>query len=322
MATGPTSDLHFEAPGPGFWELDPVHFPRPVTRYWSDIHPPAFRSGTSEFARDYGMLIEALEMGYVNGFAYRRVTPVADAKVPERLRRAQEVIEKKFWRQQLREWNDTVKPAAIRAHRQIQGVDPAALSDEELAAHLSRCREHHARMLVQHMRYTAAAIVPTGDFLAHVGDWTALPPAELLGLMRGTSPVSAGASAELGQLIAAVRADPGAGQLLDAEDDPARVLEALRSLDGGTGKAVASYLDLVGFRLLDGFDISNPCAFELPDALRRAIRAAVAVEAAPSDVQERIATVRARVPEAHRVAFDELLEEARLTYPIRDERGV
>ena len=54
------------------------------------------------------------------------------------------------------------------------------------------------------MRHTAAAIMPTGDFLAHVGDWTGLPPAELLGLMRGSSPVSAGASEELGRLIAAI----------------------------------------------------------------------------------------------------------------------
>jgi pyruvate,water dikinase len=32
--------------------------------------------------------------------------------------------------------------------------------------------------------------------------------------------------------------------------------------------------------------------------------------------------VRGKVPERHRVEFAELLEEARLTYPIRDERGV
>ena len=41
-----------------------------------------------------------------------------------------------------------------------------------------------------------------------------------------------------------------------------------------------------------------------------------------SDVEDRIADVREKVPEEHRAEFDELLEEARLTYPIRDERGV
>jgi phosphohistidine swiveling domain-containing protein len=316
-------ELHFEAPGPGSWELDPVHFPRPATRYWMEIHPAAFKRGTSEFARSYGMLIEALEMSYVNGFAYKIVRPVAEAEVPRRLQRADEVYETKFWREQVRDWNGTIKPSSMKAHRELQSVDPDGLPDDGLAAHLKRCRDHHAEMLYQHMRFTATAIVPTGDFLAHVGDWTGLPPSELLGLMRGTSPTSAGASNELGRLIEAIRRDPRARTLIDSEDDPGRMLAALRALDGGTGGAASGYLDLVGYRLLDGFDISNPCALELPDALRRAIRAAVAGTGADSsDVEGRIAGVRGKVPEAHRAQFDQLLEEARLTYPIRDERGV
>ena len=321
--TGRATELRFEPPGPGFWELDPVHFPRPATRYWIEVHPGAFKRGTGEFARSYGMLIDGLEMAYVNGFAYRIVRPAAEAEIPQRFQRAEEVFQRKVWREQLRDWNESFKPASMKAHRELQSVDPDGLPDDALVAHLTRCREHHAEMLYQHMRFTAAAIVPTGDFLAHVGDWTGLPPAELLGLMRGTSPVSAGASAELGQLIAAIRQDPRARKLLESEDDPGRILEALRALDRGTGAAVSGYLDLVGYRLLDGFDISNPFALELPDALRRAIRAAVAgttVDA--SDVLGRIADVRGKVPEKHRAEFDELLEEARLTYPIRDERGV
>jgi len=321
--TGKPTELRFEAPGPGFWELDPVHFPRPATRYWIEVHPAAFKRGTSEFARSYGMLIDALEMSYVNGFAYRIVRPAAENEIPQRFQRAEEVFQQKFWREQLRDWNETFKPASIKAHRELQSVDPDGLSDGALAAHLTRCRDHHAEMLYQHMRFTAAAIVPTGDFLAHVGDWTGLPPAELLGLMRGTSPVSAGASAQLGQMITAIRQDPRAQKLLESEDDPGRMLEALRALDRGTGAAVSGYLDLVGYRLLDGFDISNPFALELPDALRRAIRAAVAGTGADaSDVLGRIADVRGKVPERHRAEFDQLLEEARLTYPIRDERGV
>jgi pyruvate,water dikinase len=320
---GRATELRFEPPGPGFWELDPVHFPRPATRYWIDVHPAAFKRGTSEFARSYGMLIDALEMAYVNGFAYRIVRPVAEAELPRRFQRAEEVFKRKFWREQLRDWNETFKPTSMKAHRELQSVDPDGLSDDALVEHLKRCRDHHAEMLYQHMRFTAAAIVPTGDFLAHVGDWTGLPPAELLGLMRGTSPVSAGASVQLGQLIAAIRQDPRAQKLLESEDDPGRMLDALRALDRGTGAAVSGYLDLVGYRLLDGFDISNPCALELPDALRRAIRAAVAEKGAgASDVLDRIADVRGKVPEQHRALFDELLEEARLTYPIRDERGV
>ncbi len=323
MSAGKATELRFEPPGPGFWELDPVHFPRPMTRYWMEIHPEPFKRATAEFARSYGMLIDGIEMAYVNGFAYKAVRPVPEDQLPERFQRAEEVFERKFWREQLRDWNEKFKPASIKAHRELQSVDPEELSDADLAAHLARCRDHHAEMLYQHMRFTAAAVVCTGDFLAHVGDWTGLPPAELLGLMRGTSPVSAGASAQLAQLITAIGQDPRAQKLLESEDDPGRVLAALRALDRDTGAAVSAYLDLVGYRLLDGFDISNPCALELPDVLCRAIRSAVVGTGADaSDVEGRIAEVRGKVPEQHRAHFDELIEEARLTYPIRDERGV
>ena len=122
------------------------------------------------------------------GFAYKIVTLAPETDIPSRFERAATVFETKYWREQLRDWDATFKPAAIKAHRDIQSVDPDTLSDAELVAHLLRCRDHHAHMLYQHMRFTAAAIVPVGDFLAHVGDWTGLPASVLLGLMRGTSP--------------------------------------------------------------------------------------------------------------------------------------
>jgi pyruvate,water dikinase len=141
--------------------------------------------------------------------------------------------------------------------------------------------------------------------------------------MRGAAPVSAGASSELERLIAAIRNDPAARALLESDDDPADVLAALRSLDSEAGLAASAYLDLVGYRLLDGFDISEPYALELPDALLRAIRIAVdGRETDHADVEGRIEEVRGRVPEEHRDEFDALLAEARLTYRLRDERGV
>jgi phosphohistidine swiveling domain-containing protein len=315
--------LQFDPPGPGSWEIDPVHFPRPVTRYWAETHPEPFRRGVREFMAFYGLLIDRLDYGYVNGFAYKGIVPVAESDVPGRLQRAEEVFAKKVWREQLRDWDETFKPTSIARHRELQSVDADALGDEELAAYLTRCRDHHAEMIYQHMRFTGAPSIPTGDFLAHVGDWTGLPPAELLGLLRGAAPVSAGASAELAGLMTALASAPDARAALESDGDPAEALERLRSLPGDAGAAAAAYLDLVGYRLLDGFDISGRYALELPDALLRAIRAA-AGDAAPdaTGVERQIAEVRGKVPEQHREEFDELLEEARVTYKIRDERGV
>jgi phosphohistidine swiveling domain-containing protein len=317
------NDLVFESPGPGSWKLDAVHFPRPVTRYWAETHPEPFRRGFSDFTRFYGMLIDTLDTAYPNGFSYTMMRPAAPEDVPSRLQRAEEVFKGKLWREQLREWDETVKPASIAAHRAIQAVDPDALDDQDLSDYLARCHEHHAAMITQHMRFTGSAMIPTGDFLAHVGAWSGLPPADLLGLLRGAAPVSAGASGELEQLVAAVAKDTRARELLDSDADPAHVLEELRALDGDTGSAVSAYLDLVGWRLLDGFDISEPCALELPDVLLRAIRiAADGRTDGGSDVDELISGVRDKVPEEHRDEFDELLGEARLMYRLRDERGV
>lgn len=294
-----------------------------MTRYWAEMHPEPFTRGFREFTSFYGMMIDGLDYAYINGFCYKKVAPVAESEVPARFKRAEEVFQGKVWREQLREWDETFKPRSVKTHRELQAVDPATLSDDELVAYLTRCRDHHIEMVYQHMRFTGAPSVPTGDFLAHVGDWTGLPLPELLGLLRGAAPVSAGASVELEQLKTAIAQDATARQLLESVEEPGSVLEELRSLESDAGAALSAYLDLVGYRLLDGFDISGRYALELPDALLRSIRVAVdGTGPETADVEDRISEVRGKVPEQHREQFDELLEEARLTYKVRDERGV
>ncbi len=229
----------------------------------------------------------------------------------------------KVWREQLREWDESAKPAAVSTHRELQSVDADSLSDDGMVAYLSRCREHHSQMIFQHMRFTGSAMVPVGDLLAHLGSWTGVAPAETLAMMRGAAPVSAGASGELERLIIAITQDTVARTLLDSDGDPDKTLGELRTFGGDVGAAMSNYLDLVGYRLLDGFDISGRYALELPDVLVRAIRLSVdGGENNIADVDLRIADIRQQVPDQHRAQFDELLGEARLMYRLRDERGV
>jgi pyruvate,water dikinase len=262
-------------------------------------------------------------MAYVQGFGYNQLLPAPEEQIPARMQRAEAVYAGKLWREQLQEWDTQRKPAAIAAHRAIQAVDPDALSDADLAAYLRRCRDHHAAMITQHMRFTAGAVLPVGDFLAHGGDWTGLPPSELLGLMRGATEVSSGGSDEMSRLKQAFMQDAKARDLLADDGDPARLLDKLRALGGETGAAVTGYLDLVGHRLVDGFDIAEPTALEMPDALLRSMRIVLSGdEQAASDIDARTAEVRAKVPAEHQAQFDELLAEARGNYRLRDERGV
>jgi pyruvate,water dikinase len=323
MGVGEMTAEAFEPPGPGTWALDPVHFPRPVTHYWMEMHPEPFLRGTSEFCEYYGLLLDHIEYQYVNTFGYSQRVPVSEDQVPQRIQRAQEVLDGKLWRDQLQVWDEQFKPESIKVHRELQSVDPDSLSDDELIAYLTRCREHHAEMIFQHMRFTGAATIAIGDLLAHADEWAGVAPHEVLAMMEGTAPVSAGASHELKQVIATVSGDPAARELLESDGDPAETLEQLRSLDSEAGRAVSAYLDLVGFRLLDGFDIGGRYALEMPDSLLRAMRATVeAGDTGEADVDQRIADIREQIPDEHQEQFDELLEEARAMYRIRDERGV
>jgi len=318
-----TEQLDFDAPGPGSWELDAVHFPRPATRYWAEMHPEPFARGFAELAAGYGLPFAGRKVAYIHGFMYGTVLPLAPEEVPKRFARAEEVLATRYWRQQLQEWDDTWKPRAIERHRALQSVDVDGLGDAALTDHLRQCRDHHAEMIYQHMRFTAASTMPTGDLLVHAAEWTGLPPARLLGMLRGAAPVSRGGSDQLDRLVEALRKDPSARSMLDSEIEPAKLLDELRDVGSEAGQAMHGYLELAGYRLVDGFDISGRYALEVPDALVRAIRSRI--DAAADDtaeVDDLVADVRRQVPEAHRAEFDELLGEARLTYRLRDERGV
>jgi pyruvate,water dikinase len=322
MSTESKQPLTVIPPGPGPWELDPVHFPRPVTGYWAEMHPEPFSLGFGDFMAFYGIPLQTRLTSYPSGFCYSQMVPVAPEEFPVRLARAAEVFETKGWREQATEWETVRKPNSVVAHHAIQAIDPDQLSDQDLVAHLRRCREHHAVMIRQHMAFTGTAVIPAGDFLVQTQGWTGLPTVKLLGLMRGASLISGGGSAQHAALVAAFRADAEARKALDSGAEPGALLASLRREDTPTGRALNDYLEFVGYRLLDGFDISGRYALEMPDVLLRSITTAIDEDGTESDLEAQVAEVRSHVPDEHREAFGSLLAEARIGYSVRDERGV
>jgi rifampicin phosphotransferase len=315
-------DLEFKAPGPGSWQLDATHWPRPVTRLFASLYPEAFARGFTDGMRRYGLLILHPELRFVNGFVYSRVLPAPEHEIPERFANAARAFEAQLWREDLRRWEEEVKPASIRTHLALQRVDPWTLQAEGLLQHLEDCRIHLERMLEQHQHFTAATLVPTGDFLVQGSELSGLPPAQRLGLLRGSAPVSAGAEDGLDALAEAIRGDAEALVLLESGEDPAHVLSALRRRAGGVGQAASAYLERVECRLLDGFDLDYLCGFEMPEVLVKAIRGAVARGDRETPGQEQAQRIRERVREGDRGRFDALLAEARHTYRLRDERSI
>jgi pyruvate,water dikinase len=84
-----------------------------------------------------------------------------------------------------------------------------------------------------------------------------------------------------------------------------------------------AYTDVVGLRVLGGYDIADPHSREHPELIVKIIRTAVTADTASRQAaaEDALQKIRARVPEAHRAQFEDLLREAQFTYRIRDERG-
>lgn len=314
----------FEAPGPGTWLLDSVHMPRPFTRFQGAIHPPALFAGFNECCKRYGLLIDGLQFHMIKGLGYFTLVPPPPEDVPNRFGAAEQALAGKLWRADLERWLNEVKPAAIRQHMALQAVDPAGLSDAELSDHIERCIAHLSRMVQQHHSFNAAAMIPVGDFIASVSEWTGLPPTAFMPVLRGFSPESAGHFEELDRLVTAIRANEQARALLTSTAAPADILAKLRAEPGEVGTAAAAYLDIVSNRLLDSLDTGDLTAIEMPEVLVGALRLAVERGAPGSDHASRVEVekLRERVPAEHRAAFDELLGEARLLSRLRDERGL
>jgi pyruvate,water dikinase len=337
-------DLTFLPPGPGAWELDQTHFIRPLTLFAQETITEPFIRGFSEGTRRYGVLLDTLEPRMVHGLVYMRPRPVgappAATKPPpkllfkvlqifhpeikRRIATTKTAFAERIWRDDLRRWDDEVKPASIAAHMALQSVRPEALDREGLEDHLGQCRDAIAAMVCQHHQFTVTCCIPVGDFLVQAHEWTGLPVGELLGALRGASPVSNGvASDELIELAELLESDAEARALIESTAPPAIVLERLRSIDGPVGAAAAHYLDVVSYRIL-GYDISDRYAIDMPEMLVKAIRA-MADPSARRRGEERLAgltaSIREKVPAEHRAEFDQVLAEARLITRLRDERG-
>lgn len=316
----------FEAPGPGPWELEATHNQRPLSRFAVQAFLDAFPRGFAEGTARYGLLLSHLQPALVGGFIYTQnaVFGSDGSATPEqmqaRIGMGAQAFDGKRWREDLAQWEKVDRPEAVAAHRALQEVDPTLLSDDELAGHLLRCRDHVEAMIYLHHRYTVTSTAPTGDLLAFAEQHAGVDAGELMLLLRGSTPISNGFAAdELDGLAAAIQASPTADAVLRADTEPTRTLAALRA-DPDVGALAQAYLDTVWYRSV-GYDVADRTAGEMPEALVATIRAAVDGAAAAPLEETGLGAVRDRLPAEHRAEFDARLAEARLINHLRDERG-
>jgi pyruvate,water dikinase len=114
----------------------------------------------------------------------------------------------------------------------------------------------------------------------------------------------------VGDALRAAGVDPAT---VGSIDDVHAVPEAKERLD--------EYLQQHGWRLTTGYDLEDRSLNELPEVLLASIRATATRRDEVEGAEGSIAALREQVPEADRASFDEIVEDARLSYGLRDENG-
>jgi pyruvate,water dikinase len=332
----------FTPPSPGAWELEQTHLSRPPSIFSAAVIPDPMMAGFKAGSRMYGLLLDYLDVAVINRFFYfapRAVGAPKGAKGPPprllfeilrrvhpeirwRVRRAEETFRDRLWRRDVEMWDRELRPRLAEKGRALAAEDLSRGSDAQLADHVRRATELLREAVFTHHRLNFCALLPVGDFLVHAMEWTGMTAGELLQTMRGMSPVSAGATEELNELRRVLLETPDALALVRSDTADADVLSRLQARQDRVGVAARAYVDVVGLRILGGYDVADRHAREHPDMIMKVIRASLSADdsARRAAAAQALTRIRERVPAEHRAQFDALLAEAQSVYRVRDER--
>jgi rifampicin phosphotransferase len=294
----------WEAPGRGRWSLEVSHFNAVFTVAYRDVYQRGQHDGLKATMARYGVPMSHLAIEFVNDRPYvgivqlvvppgrmaTRPPPAAAVWLLARLvpvfrrrnRAARRMLKTRLWREDGRRWYEEQKPAAVAANLALQDEDVGALADDSLADHLARAVDNVYRGVRLHFELVAPDSFSVGDFLVAADEW-GIGIGDGLSLLAGSSPASA---------------------------DSARLLEA---------GDIDDYLRHYGWRAVANYDVDSPTIGEMPELLKATITAVA--QQPHTDVEPPTDRFRERVPEADRPRFDELLEEARYAYGLRDDNA-
>lgn len=321
--------VRFEAPGPGYWELETTHHGlRPLSHLIRDAYVSGFETGISACLERYGLPLSTVRAELVEGCFYVRPQAVGEgdkpsamppkpimkliARVHPELRRrnrtASKVWAERRWRAEVDHWFTHERPMMIERNLALQAVDPASLDDPALADHLAACLTHFADGMRRNLDTHGGDIIPTGDLIAHGERW-GIDATTMMSLLTGCSPATVETAVMLRPVAAA----------LAIADRPPSTLDEVRTLGDEASSAVDAWIELHAWRLVTSDDIDRPTLAELPALQLRAVLAATQAPFEPVDP----GSVRAQVPAGELAIFDELVEEARYGHRQRDDiRGV
>ena len=322
--------VSWDAPGPGYWELDRSHFLGGETPLVQYIQANSMPAGLRRVFAELGTPAETLDCGFVNGFMYTRLRPLVAADRPtknlppkfvlravgrfhpefrRRTKAALRTQAERPWRKVVDDWEHGGRALVESRNLAIQKVDLAELDDPTLIEHAQEVIEHCRASWEYHHWLHGYDLGPIGSYLAGCREW-GIEPVDAIPLLEGASPSTVDPMHTLTRLRTAVERSGHVPQTLD--DVRAIGPEAAHDLD--------KYLEYHGTMMISRYDIDGVTLAEIPEVVLSTILHGVE-RAVGEGLQYRIEVIRSRVPVAHQEDFDSRLEEARAAMNLRDDNG-
>ena len=330
--------MTWQAPGPGTWERDQSHFDRTVTPLMVDLMEAAAPRGIREGFDLTGAPLATMDVRFVHGQMYRRLVPIIGGsgrgpqtpppawlvravfavhpRLRRRVRTAESAMVDKTWSDEADRWDDTWKPALIATNRRLAAFDVVGATSAELADHLADTLGHAERAMVLHFRLHISDLGPIALLLDHANDWQ-LDAATVMSALAGSSPATTAPRDALRPLAAELAAH---GVTPTSLDD-------VRAASDLAATLLDDYMREFGTRLTTGYDVTDLTLAELPELILSALsderldaQTTAAQEAAQRGA-EALEHLCSEVPPADRELFDELVDDARRLYGLRDENG-
>ncbi len=203
-------ELVWEPPGKGDWRGLHDHFPRALTPIYRDLLAQGMEQGEAIWFADYGLPARTVAPAFVHGRVFISAMPligspsdrlppawamkVAARVVPAFRRRAtaaDRALAERRWLGEATRWYEVDRPGWIERNGALDAIDPGALGDAELVAHLRAVHANAQAGYLDHFRLHGTDLMPTGMFLGRAVEW-GIDPIDAAALLAGWSPASRG----------------------------------------------------------------------------------------------------------------------------------
>jgi pyruvate,water dikinase len=278
--------------------------------------PPGFRQGFAEAFERFGLPFRSFEIADVDGWFFGTFAPVSEEDLPGRVAAAERALDVRPWRAIADEWTTSIRGPLLQRNRDLQAIEPRALDDRALAAHLAATLELLQGGLARHFLHAGAHWVGVGLLVDEAITLPGWPAERVVRALAGGSPTSIAPVGGLRRIADAVAADPRASAILAGDGEPRAVLAELRAASRSVAKALDDYLDDHGWQVFTGFDFTHEAMIELPALLLATVRSVAEPSRRDGDEADRL---REAVAPGDRARLEVLLDDALATYGLRDD---